>query len=695
MADSPSSASRPGGAAVADATLSMPRQVWGRSSRLRLLLVAGCVAALVLVLSVRSCAKDGVDMPAFEARSGGAVWALGSDCHGQLGDGPAHEAGPEACLLRDGVLVEVEGIDDAVVVQAMDSSVFAVLGDGTVWAWGANDDGQLGDGTMTDRDAPVQLPGLSEVVDLTAQGGSVYAVRADGTVWTWSGRSLHRESVPHRIDGASGVVQVVPSRSDAFWALRADGTVMAYGCSEPKAVVGLTDVVQIGPDRSAGAVAVKQDGTAWTWHDDCDDPAPARQVPGLAGIIQVGSGTALNRDGTLWTWSDDHSPTQVSGLSNVVTVDWVNNRDAVGSTPIGTYAVRSDGSVWVLSGSSLPLPATTRLIPALPAATHATASSDAFFVIEGDDRPDRGSAPAGPAHTPVTGPVISWELGTDPTDAVPTGVDRATSLAASRYGFDTGYALTDDGPVLAWGSNRVGALGNATSDDDPHPDPAPIQGLNGVGAVADVFGDEDPAAVDIDGRVWLWGSNHDRDGGARGPTLLSGIDSVTKVVGAFALRQDGTVWSWAHTAAPTPVPDLAGVTDIATIGQAAVVVVQADGTVRTADQLHPDELRPTGMDNATALVGAGGRWAFATTTDGTVWAVPSLTGIDVQVVGLTDVAKIVWTLDEGYLALRTDGSLWAFSDPSGSVGPGPVVAPLPPVADVAVAGDRVYAIINP
>ncbi|WP_395836206.1 RCC1 domain-containing protein [Cystobacter fuscus] len=61
----------------------------------------------------------------------------------------------------------------------------ALRSDGTVWAWGNNDNGQLGDGTTTHRLSPVQVPGLTGVVALAAGNSYSMAMLSDGTVRTW------------------------------------------------------------------------------------------------------------------------------------------------------------------------------------------------------------------------------------------------------------------------------------------------------------------------------------------------------------------------------------------------------------------------------------------------------------------------------------------------------------------------------
>src|SRR5258705_13498427 len=61
----------------------------------------------------------------------------------------------------------------------------ALKSNGTVWGWGLNDFGQVGDGTTTDRLSPVQTSALNGVVAVAAGWYHSVALRSDGTVWTW------------------------------------------------------------------------------------------------------------------------------------------------------------------------------------------------------------------------------------------------------------------------------------------------------------------------------------------------------------------------------------------------------------------------------------------------------------------------------------------------------------------------------
>jgi alpha-tubulin suppressor-like RCC1 family protein len=125
----------------------------------------------------------------------------------------------------------------------------ALRGDGTVWAWGSNDYGQVGDGTRTDRTSPVLV--TSAVTQVIAGAHHSYALRADGTVAAW-GRN--------------------------YRANLGDGTTTTR--TRPVSVQNLSSVMSIGSGRDTG-MAVLDDGHLMAWGSN------------QAG--QVGDGTTVNR----------------------------------------------------------------------------------------------------------------------------------------------------------------------------------------------------------------------------------------------------------------------------------------------------------------------------------------------------------------------------------------------------------------
>lgn len=79
----------------------------------------------------------------------------------------------------------VIGLTNVVDISGSLFHSLALKNDGTVWAWGENGAGRLGDGTTTDRNKPVKVTGLTGVRAISAGTGHSMAAKADGTVWTW------------------------------------------------------------------------------------------------------------------------------------------------------------------------------------------------------------------------------------------------------------------------------------------------------------------------------------------------------------------------------------------------------------------------------------------------------------------------------------------------------------------------------
>jgi alpha-tubulin suppressor-like RCC1 family protein len=111
--------------------------------------------------------------------STGAVYTWGSNGEGQLGLGDTVNRSRPA-------LVDVPcGAGAVTAVETGHNSTLALCSGGTVWDWGLNASGQLGDGTTTLRRSPVQVAGLTGVVAIAAGRDMSYAVKADGTAWAW------------------------------------------------------------------------------------------------------------------------------------------------------------------------------------------------------------------------------------------------------------------------------------------------------------------------------------------------------------------------------------------------------------------------------------------------------------------------------------------------------------------------------
>jgi alpha-tubulin suppressor-like RCC1 family protein len=83
------------------------------------------------------------------------------------------------------VPVQVAGLNNIIEVSGGDFHSAALKSDGTVWTWGGNFNGQLGDGTDVERTTPVPVLGLTNVVAIAARDHHDLALKADGTLWAW------------------------------------------------------------------------------------------------------------------------------------------------------------------------------------------------------------------------------------------------------------------------------------------------------------------------------------------------------------------------------------------------------------------------------------------------------------------------------------------------------------------------------
>jgi hypothetical protein len=209
----------------------------------------------------------------------------------------------------------------------------AIKTDGTLWAWGYNDFGELGIGTQDDSAVPVQVGTETDWASVATGENHTVALKSDNTLWSW-GWNLYGQLGTGTFDNSNIPVRV---GSDDDWvfaaagsvhtiALKADGTLWAWGNNSAGQLgTGSSDAycipVQVGSDMDWAAVAagqahtiaLKTDRTLWTW--------------GNNGLGQLGTGS----------WDASNSPAQVGSDADWVFIAGADNT---------TFAIKFDGSLW-------------------------------------------------------------------------------------------------------------------------------------------------------------------------------------------------------------------------------------------------------------------------------------------------------------------------------------------------------------
>ncbi|WP_239113800.1 putative Ig domain-containing protein, partial [Planotetraspora mira] len=177
------------------------------------------------------------------------------------------------------------GLTGVTQISAGGEHSLALRSNGTVMGWGADNGGQLGDGgigTGTERHTPVAVKGLTGVVQIDAGGGHGLAVRSDGTVWAWGDNTYGQvgdgsyyanvRTTPVAVEGLTNVVQVSGSLDDSV-AVRSNGTVAVWGNNS------------LLHGQRADGTPVTRPGT-WP-HVGWKSPV---YVPGLSSVTQISTG---------------------------------------------------------------------------------------------------------------------------------------------------------------------------------------------------------------------------------------------------------------------------------------------------------------------------------------------------------------------------------------------------------------------
>ncbi len=541
-------------------------------------------------------------------KNDGSVYTVGDNSYGQIGNGTSSVRETPVQVLNANNIKKVEGKSNVAMALAYDGSVWEwdiysipkklsfggveisnvkdisvgfshtilLMQDGTIYTYGSNTHGQLGDGTTTSQDNPVQVKGVNgegfftDIVSVAAGENYSLAVKADGTVYAW-GRNNYGQlgdgtttssATPVRVKGVGGedVLEGVKAVYTSHIvttsvALKEDGTVFTWGfngdsyalgnsyfsgnfSSLPTQVRGvggngyLTDIVSVSA-KSAPIFALKSDGNVYGWGSRHDQAYGRYSIAFDGNPIQVGEleynmflddvisissfgyhvGTAVRSDGSVWYWGLIYHG-NFGVMSYQVPEELTDIQDAASVFSYGDYKliVKNDGTVWSWG--------------------HDGPFGDGNFAYE-----------------------TEWYRAATPTSSIAKVYTSEGSNARMMV-------LNSDGTVWGSGTNDKGALGDGGNEDRL----TPVQALQGNEPIRDVvslsLGNDHTLALKSDGTVWAWGYNNAGrlgDGtGVNSNTAVQVADSagtgyLTDVVAiaagwhhSVALKNDGTVWAWGY-----------------------------------------------------------------------------------------------------------------------------------------------------
>jgi alpha-tubulin suppressor-like RCC1 family protein len=272
-----------------------------------------------------------------------------------------------------------------------DSSLNPSLGKFEVFTWGSNSFGQLGIGSTTNRSSPDTIAGgTTGWCQVSAGSGLTEVIKTNGTLWTWGnngGGSLGNGSTTNRSSpGTTAGCGTNWCQVSIASAVKTDGTLWTWGSNGPGRLGDGSTTDRSSPGTTAGGgtnwcqvsggahtAAVKQDGTLWTWGcNGCgrlgdgsttDRSSPGTTAGGGTNWSQVSGGSchtaAVRTNGTLWTWG--------SNVCGRLGTGNTTNRSSPGTTAGGgtdwcqvsggythTAAVKQDGTLWTWGNNGTP-----------------------------------------------------------------------------------------------------------------------------------------------------------------------------------------------------------------------------------------------------------------------------------------------------------------------------------------------------
>ncbi|MCP4753859.1 MAG: hypothetical protein GY866_23490 [Proteobacteria bacterium] len=611
----------------------------------------------------------------FVIKGDGSLWGWGNNYADSLGL-------EESSSIQKGTPSRIGSEPDWLSVST-DYSTLAIKKDGTLWGWGRNQYGTLGDGTFEDRYRPIRIGADSNWISVSVGYNYVLGLKADGSLWSWGENKYGRlgtgneDSVNEPVQIGEEYSWVHTTSGDVIsYAIKDDGSIWHWGYNIGNRPTPLSDskkdkwVTMDSSDWSSGhAVALRSDASLWSW--------------GMNGFGQLGDGTtdsrsvpmqiaehdewksvstgrhitlAIKKDGTLWGWGKNDlgylgigmtTPFESLPVQIGIDSDW----QAV-SAGYSSIAMKSDGSMWGFGmsydgqlGAFIDSDTTQRWIDH-PIRLMFNRSSSAAFPIK----------------------ILTGQSGR--TEIIPKEVSddyfySYDIIQSPQHGI---AAIDSDGEVVYQPENSyIGLDQMVVETTGPGGDKEQVSINIQVSPYMINSGGSHNTLVAQDDKFWLWGSNSSHQLGydTSSDQLVKCLETQSKwIVNApggdhtLAVKENGTLWAWGNN---------------------------EEGELGDASYESKSEPTQIGLENDWKQAAAGSNFSFGIKGDGSLWSWGGNQFGQLgdgttdsrnypQKVGEIQNWEMIVAGENHALALKSDGSMWAWGhNLFGQLGDGQIV----------------------
>jgi alpha-tubulin suppressor-like RCC1 family protein len=312
------------------------------------------------------------------------LWTWGDNTYGQLGNNTNIDKSVPTTISGAGTTWKI--------VTISSRNMYGIKTDGTLWAWGSDQYGHLGDNSTVNKSSPVTTSGGGTNWSKISAGsfgsfGFAMAIKTDGTLWGWGwnnngqlgNNSVAHKSSPITVSGGGTTWSQVSCGQEATAAIKTDGTLWTWGSNYAGQLGNNSTINRSSPGTIAGAgttwskvscgyyciAAIKIDNSLWTWgyngaygqlgNTSQNDTSSPGSISGGGEWKHISCGNefmlGIKIDGTLWGWGDNQSG-QLCINPSVFTssprqnqyggTNWKN----IKATDLSAFGIKTDGTLW-------------------------------------------------------------------------------------------------------------------------------------------------------------------------------------------------------------------------------------------------------------------------------------------------------------------------------------------------------------